>query len=207
MKIIDISWPITEGMTAYKDHKVVKIEATKDFERDGVREHKVTLGTHTGTHIDSPAHFLRDGITVDQIPFDRLVGECRVLDLTHIDEKIGAEDLEKFDIQKDEIILLKTKNSFLGPEDAFKYDFIYLDHTGAEFLAAKGIKSIGVDYLGIERNQKGHESHLAFFKKQIPIIEGLRLGALQEERYFLSCLPINLLSLEAAPVRAVVVYR
>ena len=65
MKIIDISWPVTEKITAYKDHKIVEFIPIKTFDKDLVREHKIILGTHTGTHVDAPAHFLKNGSTIE----------------------------------------------------------------------------------------------------------------------------------------------
>ena len=72
MEIIDISWPITPSMTTYKDSKTVDFKHNKIFEKDGVRESTITLNSHTGTHIDSPAHFLRDGNTVETISLKQL---------------------------------------------------------------------------------------------------------------------------------------
>ena len=99
MKLIDISWPITTDMTTYKDSKVVKFEYDKTFEPDGVRESTITLNSHTGTHIDAPAHFLQRGETVELVALEHLVGPCRVLDLTAVEENITADDLKKYDLQ------------------------------------------------------------------------------------------------------------
>lgn len=204
MKIHDLSWPISEKMTAYKDKKVVKITQVKGIEVDGVVEHKLVLSTHTGTHIDAPAHFMQGGMTIDEIPLESLVGECQVLDLTHVTEKITKEDLEKFDIVNN-IILLKTTNSDLSPDTFFNYEFVYLDKSGAEYLASKDIKAVGIDYLGIERGQPDHESHNALFSKKVPIIEGLRLFSLQMNNYFLYCLPLSVIGVEAAPARVIAI--
>ena len=92
----------------------------------------------------------------------------------------------------------------MGVEEAFKPDFVYLDKSGAKFLADRKIKSIGIDYLGIERNQIGHESHIFLLENNIPIIEGLRLASLTGELGILYCLPINLVGVEAAFARAII---
>ena len=111
-------------MTTYKDSKVVNFEHNKTFENDEVRESTITLNSHTGTHIDSPAHFLKDGKTVEQISLDSLVGPCRVLDFSEVQEKITMSDLEQHDIREDDILLLKTKNSALDPQEKFNHGFV-----------------------------------------------------------------------------------
>ncbi len=202
--IIDISWPITKNMTTYKDNKPITIAHDKNFEAHNVRDTTITLNAHTGTHIDAPSHFLKDGRPVDMVGLrDYLIGPCRVLDLTHVIEYITAQDLEKFHIKKNEIILLKTQNSQLEPTELFKHDFIYLEKSGAEFLAEKDINTVGIDYLGIEANQPDHDTHKFFFEKNITIIEGLRLHNINEGNYFLCCLPLAFQNIEAAPARAV----
>ena len=202
-KIIDISWPISPDMTAYKDRSVVAFTSTKTYESDHAREATVLLGTHSGTHVDAPAHFLEHGQSLDQINLNCLIGPCKVLDLTNIQEKITAHDLYTFDITENDRILLKTKNSFLDSNARFDSLFVYLEKSGAEYLVSKNIKSIGIDYLGIERNQSDHATHSILLEKNIPIIEGLRLGQVEPGEYILCCLPLALHGLEAAPARVV----
>lgn len=202
-KIIDISWPVSPEMTAYKNNRVVDFKSTKIFERDVARESVVTLGTHTGTHVDAASHFMRDGGTIDQLDLASLIGLCTVIDMTHKQEKITANDLVACDLQEGGMILFKTKNSALAPTDFFCPQFIYLDATAAQFLASKKLRCVGIDYLGVERNQPGHETHTALFAAGTVIIEGLRLQDVEAGEYFLCCLPLALEGLEAAPARAV----
>lgn len=201
MKFIDISWPITKGMTEYKDRATLKIEHFATYESRGFEESTISMGTHTGTHIDAPRHFIEDGKTIDQINLEQLNGPCQVLDLTNIEEKITKQDLEKIEIEPNKIILLKTKNSFLSPIASFNPNFVYLETSGAEYLASLPVKAVGIDYLGIERNQPSHETHLAFLSKDMPIIEGLRLEKASNKSYNLICLPLKTESLEAAAAR------
>jgi len=202
-KIIDISWPISPAMTAYKDRSVVAFTPTKTFEKDHAREATVIIGTHSGTHVDAPAHFLEHGHTIDQMKLDALIGPCKVLDLSDISEKVTAHDLQRFDIKKHDRILLKTKNSSLDSQARFDASFIFLEKSGAEYLASLDIAAVGIDYLGIERGQADHATHEILMHKNIPIIEGLRLGHVEPGEYTLCCLPLALQGLEAAPARAV----
>lgn len=202
-KIIDISWPITEAMTAYKNRSVVKIQSTKTWEQDHAREALVTVGTHTGTHVDAPPHFMQNGQTIDQLNLSTLVGPCVVFDMMHIEDSIGFDDVKSLDVDAEKIILFKTRNSDREHDALFDPNFIYLHKSAAEFLAQKNICAVGIDYLGIERGQAEHETHLLLLEKNIPIIEGLRLGHVEAREYFFCCLPLRLQGLEAAPARAI----
>lgn len=203
MKAIDISWPIFERMTTYKDTKDIKIESTKHFDIDGVRTCCFTLGSHVGTHIDAPAHFIRNGPTVDKMELEHTMGECKVLDFTDIDDKITDEHLAMYDIDYEDIILLKTKNSFLKPDAPFDKKFVYLDETGAQYLADIGIRCVGIDYLSIERDQEGHPTHTILMLADVAIIEGLRLAHVEQDLYSLVCLPLAVQGTDAVPARAI----
>lgn len=205
MKIIDISWPISLDMTAYKDRKVVSFNYTKTFERDQVRESTITLGSHSGTHIDAPSHFLAEGISIHQMPLDATCGPCIVLDCTNVTEAITEADLQEHTIEQGARVLLKTRNSALDAAAPFAYDFIYLAASGAAYLASKKIKAVGIDYLGIERQQPDHATHETLMRAGITIIEGLRLANVNSGSYVLWCLPLAVQGLEAAPARAVLV--
>jgi arylformamidase len=205
MKIIDISWPITENVTEYKDRTSVKLTSLKSFTKDKGRETLITIHSHTGTHVDAQSHFLRNGMSIDAIDLNKLIGTCQVLDMTQIEKKITKRDLQRFTIKKHEIILLKTKNSYLSPTEKFNPDFIYLDHSGAEFLVEKQIKSVGIDYLGIEREQVDHGTHTLLLENNIPIIEGLRLKNISKTHYMFYCLPILFKHIDSSPARAVLI--
>jgi len=205
MKIIDISWPISENTTEYKDRKTIIFERTKVFDVDGVRESNIAMNSHTGTHIDAPAHFTQDGAYIDHVKLASCIGTCHVLDFTDVDNCITKSDLKKHEITQGDIILFKTKNSFLIDSQAFDKNFIYLEHSGAQYLADKKVKSVGIDYLGLERDQPDHASHKRLMEKNIAIIEGLRLGHVTPGQYFLCCLPIYVTHLEASLARAILI--
>lgn len=190
-------------MTEYKDVRTVSFKPLKTIEKDNVQETMITCKSHIGTHIDAPAHFLENGKTIDQIILPIVNGVCRVVDCTACVDRITIDDIQKIAPQKNEIILLKTRNSFCEPTDAFNYNFIYLDAQAAQYCVKQKIKAIGIDYLGIERNQPQHETHTQLLKHDIAIIEGLRLAPVKAGAYFLCCLPLYCVGLDAAPARAV----
>lgn len=204
MKIFDISWPISTAATAYKDKKTVSFQETKQFATDKVRETIITLGSHTGTHVDAPSHFLEQGISIDQLELSSLIGPCTVLDCTDVTVSIGKEYLQKkINFKTENILLFKTTNSFLSNTDSFNPNFIFLDQTGAQWCVENNIKTVGIDYLGIERGQAGHPTHKELFNNNLAIIEGLRLAEIREDSYWLICLPLRIVGLDAAPARAI----
>lgn len=202
MKLIDISMSISENMMVYKnrEEKKPKFIPMKTYHNSDFYESRIDMDLHTGTHVDAPLHMIEDGQTMEMLPLDTWHGSAIVLDLSHISEGIRAEDLKAFEIKKGQIVLFKTRNSF---EDAFNAEFIYLAADGAEYLAEIGIKGVGIDALGIERSQPGHETHKALFEKDIFILEGLKLDHVSEGSYYLMALPIKIEGVEASPVRAV----
>jgi len=205
MKIIDISWPISKATTGYKDRSVINVDEIKNFGRDGVRETNIHLSSHSGTHIDAPSHFLKEGKTIDEIHLDRFVGDCIILDMTTCAERITRDCLMAHDdqIAAGSIVLLRTSNSDLSPTDKFNPHFVYLEASGAQYLTEKKIKAVGIDYLGIEHSQPGHPTHETLMNGDVIVIEGLRLGHVQKGNYFFVCLPLNMIGLEAAPARAI----
>lgn len=200
--IIDISWPITEGMTEYKDRSTACIKQLKSIEEHGVQECSLSFHNHTGTHIDAPAHFVAGGKTVDQLALETFIGPCVVLDLVHIQEKITDRDLADYTFNVGDRILLKTRNSERSTQEPFDYDFVYLAESGARLLADRNIRLVGIDYLGIERNQVGHPTHKALLSNNISILEGLRLAQVHPGVYALICLPLSIQGTDAVPARA-----
>jgi len=201
LQIYDISMPITHMMPVYKgkEHKRPKLSIDSDFSSGSAYESRLEMNLHTGTHIDTPLHMIPEGYTLEKIELSKMVTDCKVLDLTNVEDKITESDLSKFNINEGDFILLKTRNSF---EDILETDFIYLDKSGAEYLRSKKIKGVGIDALGIERNQPNHETHIRLFEADIMILEGLRLKDIEEGEYLLSAAPILIQGTEAAPVRA-----
>ncbi len=201
MKIIDISWPITEDMTEYKDRRSVSVK-TLSIDDPYVHESIFCFKSHVGTHIDAPKHFIKGGKALDQLQLDATIGQCQVIDMMQVEDKITQQDVASISIQAP-IVLFKTKNSLLKVTDPFKVNFVYVASDAAEYLVAQNIKAVGIDYLGIERNQPDHETHKAFLSHDIPIIEGLRLEHVEPGLYQLFCLPLRIMNVDASPARAV----
>ena len=207
MKIYDISMGIREDMPVYKNKKEKKpeLKATRTLE-NGANESKLILDLHIGTHADAFFHMLANGKTIEKIQLEKFIGSCIVLDFAKARDKITINEIKKNKsikkIKKGDIVLLKTRNK---PLEKFNYNFTYLEKSGAEYFAGKNIKLIGIDSLGIERDQKNHDTHTILFKKNIPIIEGLELSKIKPGRYFFIGLPLKIKDGDASPIRAILV--
>lgn len=202
MKLIDISWPISPTMTQYKTKQEVALTPTKNMAEHGARESLITLGSHSGTHIDAPSHFLAGGATIEHVSVDTLMGPCFVVDCTNVTSKIQISDFSLKIPVNTKRLLFKTANSLLAPDAPFNPDFIYLDGQAAAWLVEHGVQLVGIDYLGIERAQPDRCTHTTLLGANIVILEGLRLADVTEGSYDLQCLPLRIPGLDAAPARA-----
>jgi len=202
---IDISVPLYTGMVHWPDNPSVHIERMMDIEGGDVcNVSKMSLGVHTGTHVDAPLHFVRGGSGIHLVPFDALIGPARVIEITdtHV---VTVEELRHHDIQQGERILLKTLNSTrCWQTDDFVEDFVYVEQAAARYLASLPIQTLGVDYLSVGGFARdGAETHQALLTANVWIIEGLNLAAISSGTYELMCLPLKILDSDGAPARAV----
>ncbi len=201
---IDVSVPLHTGMVHWPDNPPVSIERILDINRGDVcNVSKMSLGVHTGTHMDAPVHFLRDGVGIDQMPLTATIGRARVL-ATSDPVSIKPEELVGHSIQPGERILFKTRNSpRCWQTDEFVEDFVYIAHEAAQYLAGIGAQTVGVDYLSVGgAHVDGTETHRALLEGGIWIIEGLNLTQAQPGIYDLICLPLRIVGSDGAPARA-----
>ena len=207
MKIYDISVPIKSNMLVWPGDSGVKIETLSTVKKDGVGESRFSFGSHTGTHIDAPSHFLDTDLSIDKIYLEKLIGDCRVVDLTNLGSKeILAEDISGLSIKKGERILLKTGNSSLLFGKEFPKNYVYLSLEGAQFLADKKINMVGTDFLGIEkRGNSNHPIHKTLLSAGIVLVEGLDLRKIPEGSYKIFCLPLRVVGADGSPARVILV--
>ncbi len=201
MKIYDISMTIEEGMQVYKnrEEKRPRIIVERDFKSGSTYESRLEFNLHTGSHIDAPLHMLENGETIASYALERLITPCKVFDFRGF-KKISDEELKTKEIKENDFILFKTDNSF---KEEFDFEFTYLTESGAFYLKEKKISGVGIDALGIERDQANHGTHKTLLGEGIIILEGLNLNKVLEGNYLLIALPLKIANVEAAPVRAV----
>lgn len=199
MTLHDVSVPVRPGMVIYRGNPGVEIERALSIAGgDGANVSRLTMGVHTGTHIDGPLHFYDGGAGVDALPLEAMLGRCEVVGVTDPGDAIDAAALEAAAIPAGaERVILKTSNSRLWELGEFTHDFVRLDGSGAAWVRERGIRLIGIDYLSIG----DHDAHLDLLGNGIVALEGLDLRAIDPGPYELLCLPIRLPDTDGAPAR------
>ena len=202
---IDISVPIYTGMVHWPDNPPVRVDYMLHLDRGDVcTVSTLSMGSHTGTHMDGPLHFVPAGKGLHEMPLDAAIGKARVIEIRD-PESIKPEELELYHIQRGERLLFKTLNSTrCWQTDTFLEDFVYLSQEAARYLASIGVQTVGIDYLSVGGYTKdGPETHLALLEAGIWIIEGLDLSPVEPGTYELICLPLRVAGSDGAPARAI----
>jgi arylformamidase len=169
----------------------------------------LTLGVHTGTHVDAPCHFLpgqQPG--VDTLDLSILVGPALVVDVADEVSEITAEVVRSLNIPVGtERLLFKTRNRLLWEIEPliFREDFVAVEVSGARELVKMGIKLVGVDYLSVAPYQDGVPTHQVLLQAGVIPVEGMDLRDVPAGVYQLVCLPMKLVGCDGAPVRAILI--
>ncbi len=207
MKIYDVTFPISAETPIYEGDPKVKIETTAALEKgDAANVSMICCGVHTATHVDAPNHFIEGTRRVHELELEKLIGDCRVLEL---DESVTAIEPEHLENLGDaERILFKTRNSAFWnePEKGFRTDFTYITPEAAQVLVEKNVKLVGIDYLSVERfGSTDFQTHIILLEREVVIIEGLDLREISGGDYELICLPIKYIggAGDGAPARTV----
>lgn len=197
--LIDITRLVHPHMAIYPNNPLVAFELVQEAvpgEKNALS--RVTLGTHTGTHIDSPRHIQSHGAGTAVYTLDQLCGFSDVVDLSQLPTVISGPDIP---VTATTRIIFKTKNSLANP-DEFRDDFVALDDSAAEEIVRRGVKLVGLDALSIRKRGTKNRVHEILLDAGIIIVEGLWLANVEAGKYELICLPIKW-DLDGAPARVV----
>ncbi|MET3193573.1 arylformamidase [Bacillus sp. OAE603] len=202
MSLIDISRRLQNGMPVWPGDTNFSFELSWTKEESGsVNVGKLTLSTHTGTHIDAPFHFDENGIKVIDLDPNLYVGEARVIELLDV-ESIKKVDVEAFSLNGVKRLLIKT-NSWKN-DNAFPERIPHIEKDVAEFLKENGIKLLGIDVPSVDPlDSKELVAHHALHENGIHILESIDLRSVSEGDYELIALPLPLTDADGSPVRAV----
>lgn len=169
----------------------------------------VSMNCHAGTHIDVPAHYIRDSKTVDSYPIERFILPAEIIEIES-DEVILKEDLDKASIEAGDAVLFKTNNSVRGISRNPKMEdrWVYLSREAAQLCVERKVGLVGIDYIAPEKPGGSIENapiHDTLLKNDIFILEGIALDGVPAGRYTLFCLPLKIKEAEASPVRAILI--
>lgn len=209
MRTYDVSLTISPAMPIWPGDTPLEIERVRKME-DGAHANvsRMQMSVHTGTHVDAPYHFIKDGTTVERMPLKILIGRAYVAHLDDSVEVITPEHLENAEIPpRTRRVLIRTRNSkiWTGEYGDFEEDFVALDEDAAQYLVKRGVKLVGVDYLSVAPYGNSEGTHITLLKAGVVIVEGLNLSQVGRGRYNFFCLPLKLDKTDGAPARAVLV--
>ncbi|MEH0018106.1 MAG: cyclase family protein [Desulfobacter sp.] len=212
MATIDLTHPVTPDMPVYPGMEPPVFAAQSSVAQDGYLEKKITFYSHTGTHVDAPAHMIADGKGLDRFDISHFHGTAVTLSLP------GPADLQK-DMQirtdmltphesrllKADFLLIHTGWSRYWQTDTYFSGFPVLSPDAARWLTTLGLKGIGFDAISADRaDSHDFPVHHILLGKEILIIENLTgLDGLPPGPVGFSCFPMRFLDADGSPVRAV----
>lgn len=206
MQWIDISVPLRDAMVHWPDDPPVSIRRIADIEHGATLNlTMISMGVHSGTHIDAPVHFIRGGKGVEHVPLDTVVGRARVIEIGD-PESIKPDELAGHRIRRGERILFKTRNSSgIWQHDEFVEDYVFISDAAADYLVERGIRLVGIDYLSVGSYRYGGDQvHNTLLGAGVWILEGLNLSNVTPGNYDLICLPLKIVGGDGAPARAII---
>ena len=205
---IDVTATLDPATTPiYEGDAPMRFDFLKDMRKgDPLTLSVLSLGAHSGTHVDAPMHFIRDGAAIDRLPLESFIGRARVLDIADSVQAIDAAELNRHDWRGAQRVLFRTRSSLRGwmRSSTFHRDFAYITPDAAQLLAADGVVLVGVDYISAEQfGAPAPRTHQILLGKGIPIVEGLLLESVAPGDYDLIVLPIKVAGREGGPARAI----
>jgi arylformamidase len=207
MRTIDISMPVHAGMPAFPGDPPVGSVPVRQVDRgDPYNLSTWRLGSHAGTHVDPPLHFLPGGAAADRLDLGVLNGPCWVAEVAGSVTSIGTAELARVPTGCRRV-LFRTSNSRRWDSGApFFPDYVALTLPAAKELLHRGVQLVGVDALSVESDpSERYPVHHLLLGAGVAILEGLRLGEAGEGEYELRCLPLRWVDGDGAPCRAVLI--
>ncbi len=212
MKIVDLTHLISEDMPVYPGTEGPKLEPANTYEKDGFKETLMTMYSHTGTHMDPPAHLFRGRTTLDQFPAEHFVGKACVIDCRDLEEGgiVTFDYIQRVyedALKADYILFMFGWDQYWGQEKYFG-DYPYIDDAVANFLIKEKKKGVGLDVIGIDpiadENLSIHKK--LFEKNEIVVIENLtNLDQVAGGLFTFCALPLKHVDADGSPIRAIAI--
>ena len=210
MEVIDLTHEIRENMPVYPGTESPVFEPANSYEKDGFKETKISMYTHTGTHMDPPAHLFEGRTTLDHFPAEQFIGKALVIDCRDLGEgdAITMEHLRKYSGICDEADFLLFNLGWdkrWGREDYFG-DYPCIDEEVLDYIINGDYKGIGFDVIGLDpiadENLTRHKK--LFMDTDIVNIENLKnLEKCGNTLFWFSCFPLKISNSDGSPIRAI----
>ena len=208
MTVIDLTHTIREDMPVYPGTETPRLETANTYEKDFFKETKMTMYTHTGTHMDPPAHIFAGRTTLDQFPAEQFIGKALVIDCRDLKEgdSITLEHIRKYGdkaSQADFLLFNLGWDRYWGT-DAYFGNFPCMDDEVLDYILTSNYKGIGVDAISIDPMNDLTRHRKLFREQDIVNIENLtNLHLCGDDLFSFSCFPLKLSDCDGSPVRAV----
>lgn len=212
MKIIDLTHTISENMPVYPGTERPKLAQANTYEKDGFKETLMTMYSHTGTHMDPPAHLFGHRTTLDQFPITQFIGSAVVIDCSELEEggRITMEHINKNRENSDaaEFLIFRTGWDRYWGKDEYYGDYPFIDDEVSEYIVTNNKKGVGLDTIGLDPiRDENLTLHKKLFKEnEIVIIENLTaLELVGNDLFTFFALPLKHENADGSPIRAVAV--
>lgn len=210
MTVIDLTHAITPDMPVYPGTEKPVFMPANSYEKDGFKETKISFFTHTGTHMDPPAHLYADRTTLDQFPIDQFIGRALVIDVRHLNEgeDITIQEIKKYgDLPgKADFLLFNLGWDKKWGTDSYFGDYPCVDDEVLSYIINGSFKGIGFDVIGLDpiADENLVRHNRLFREKDIVNIENLKnLDLCPEGLFSFSCFPLKTENSDGSPIRAV----
>ena len=210
MRIIDLTHTIKEDMPVYPGTEPPSLKTANTIERDGFKETLLTMYSHTGTHVDAPAHLFAGKTSLDAFPAAQFVGKALVIDCSALAEgdAITMARLAPYGdkVKEADFLLFNLGWDERWGTDAYFGDYPCLDDEVMALILSGDYKGIGFDVIGLDPVHYDHlKRHKQLFaEKEIINIENLcRLDECGDELFEFACLPLKFENADGAPARAI----
>lgn len=210
MKVIDLTHIINEKMPVYPGTDTPKLTPVNTYKKDGFKETFLQMYTHTGTHVDSPAHIYEGKKTLDEFPIDQFIGKALVIDCRMLKEgeSITMENLKVYGEKTDmaDFLLFNLGWDKRWGSDEYFGDYPCIDDEVMDYILKGNYKGIGFDVMGLDpiadENLIRHKK--LFENCDIINIENLtNLEQCGDELFWFGCFPLKIENCDGSPIRAV----
>lgn len=200
----DISMPLAPSMPAFPgDPAFASVPVRSLAQGDPYSVSSISLGSHAGTHVDPPRHFLPAGGGVDQLDLEVLNGPCRVVDVPATSAAIGRAETDPVPAGTRRVLFRTLNSERWSRRLEFFPDYVALTEEGARFLLGRGVALVGIDSLSVESDPTGRfPVHHLLLGGGALILEGILLHDVPPGEYVLECLPLRLMGGDGGPARA-----
>lgn len=210
MKVIDLTHFISEDMPVYPGTEGPILAPANTYEKDGFKETRMTMYTHTGTHMDPPAHLFAGRTTLDQFPAEQFVGHALVIDCTDLKDgaRVPLEYITRHGEKADEadFLLFRFGWDKHWGTPAYFGDYPCLSDVAVDYIIAHHKKGVGLDVIGIDPIADAHLTihRKLFAQNEIVVIENLmNLDQVGDDLFWFMALPLKHVDADGSPIRAI----